>query len=514
MIARPEMNEKKIKLAIGILVIFLVSLACQLTSPTPASWSGTPTAKALEATNTAVARTLQASVGDITPFPPTATPTTEQATPLPEETQAVDGPWLIYLAPNGEGLHAFDIQTETTLTIELPQPIYLADLSTGLSPQGDRLMIRAGSPLNTDELALYQIELPSLQVTQTTPLLSLTLQRRIVNQIGTLAFDILELVTRSDSLAWSPDGRFLAFTAALDNDSSDLYVFDTLRNRIDRLNGLSSHAASPFWGVDSGWLISQELGQDVDGEGWRSEAVSGLSVPVYGDQNILYLPEQGSQEEIFLGWINADTFISYSNTDEGPKKLQQVGINPPEVVSIFAGSFKGAAFDQLTQVLAFNIGEQEALLQGLVPGLYLVQPDQPGYRLQRAGYWDQLIWDPSGMFIAQGSQGVVAFSPQGQEFFLPEEADARISPDGQWLIGWGDGMDSLIGARLYQPPSAYPLQTIIDKVVEAILWQPDSRGFFIFAEGDLIHVEFPSLQLRPVQIGFPDNGQFDLIWVD
>lgn len=508
------MNEKKIKLAMSILAILLVSLACQLNSPTPASWSGTPTAQALNATSTSVARTLQANLENITPLPPRATPTPQQATPSPQETQVVDGPWLIYLAPSGEGLHAFDVDTETTLTIALPQPIYVADLYTSLSPQGDRLLIRAGSPLNTDELALYQIDLSSLQVTKITPLLSIVLQRRIVNQIGTQAFDALEMVTRADALSWSPDGRFLAFTAALENVSSDLYVFDTLRNRVDRLNGLSSHAATPFWGVDSSWLISQELGPVVNGEGWRSEAVFSLSVPVYGDQNILYLPEQGSQEEIFLGWINADTFVSYSNTDEGPKRLQQIGINPPDIVPIFPDSFKGAAFDQFTQVLAFNIGEQEAVPQGLVPGIYLALPDQPGYTLQRAGLWNQLIWDPSGMFVAQGAQGVVAFSTQGQEIFLPEEANARISPNGQWMIGWGDGADSLAGARLYQPPSTHPLQTISDKSVEAILWQPNSRGFFLFADGDLFHVEFPSLQLKPVQIGFPESGQFDLIWVD
>jgi hypothetical protein len=510
--ARPMINTKKVKLALGIFVILLASLACQLTSPTPASWSGTPTARVLNATNTAVARTLQAGLGDVTPLPPTVTPTKKPGTPTPQETQVLDGPWLIYPAPNDEGLHAFDVDTETTLTIDLPKPMVIADLQTGLSPQGDRLVIRAGSPLNTDELALYQIVLPSLQVTKLTPLLSLTLQRRIVNQIGTLAFDILEVVTRSDSLAWSPDGRFLAFTAALDNESSDLYVLDTLNNRIDRLNGLSSHAATPFWALNSTSLVSQELGRV--GEAWRAEAVYSLSVPGFGDQNVLYLPDQGAQEEIFLGWINADTFISYSNSDDGNRKLQQVGTNPIKIESIFEAYFKEAAFDQLTQVLAFNLGEKEAAPQGLVAGIYIVQPNQLGYRLQRAGYWDGLVWDPGGFFVVQGAQGVYTFSAQEQDVFLPDEANVRISSDGQWLIGWGNGIETMAGARLYQPPNTNPLQTISEKTVGAVLWQPDSRGFFIFIEGELYHVEFPSLKLNPVQIGFPDSGSFDLIWVD
>ena len=506
------MNNKKIWPLIGILVTLLASLACQLTSPTPASWSGTPTARALGATNTAVARTLQAALENVTPLPPSPTPTIQHATPKPEETRIVDGPWLIFLAPDGSGLQAFDIETETTQKIELPSPIYIEDLYTGLSPQGDRLLIRAGSPLNADELALYQIDFPSLQVTKRTPLLSLVLQRRIVNQIGTLAFDTLEIVTRSDSLAWSPDGRFLAFTGALDNDSSDLYVLDTLNNRIDRINGLSSHAATPFWALDSSWLISQELGRD--GEKWRAEAVFGISVPGFGDQNVLYLPDPDSQGEVFLGWINADTFISYTITIEGSKKLQQVRTDYPEAIIIFEGSFTGAAYNQEDQVLAFFVGEQEAKLQNLVAGIYTIQPDQSGYTLQRAGNWDQLVWNPGGLFLARGAQGVFAFSLQGEDIFLPDEADLRISPDGQWMVGWGDGIGSQSGARLYQTPGSYPLQTISDQIVEAILWQPDSRGFFIFAGGDLFLVEFPQLNLNPVQIGFPEDGQFDLIYVD
>lgn len=506
------MNHKKLRPFSGILVILLASLACQLTSPTPASWSGTPTAKALGATNTAVARTLQAALENVTPLPPTPTPTLHQATPQPEETRVVDGPWLIYLAPDGTGLHALDVEAEVTQSIELPSPIYIDDLYTGLSPQGDRLLIRAGSPLNTDELALYQIDLPSLQVTKQTPLLSLVLQRRIVNQIGTLAFDTLEVVTRPDGLAWSPDGRFLAFTAALDNETSDLYVFDTLNNRIDRLNGLSSQAATPFWARSSSWLISQELSK-VSG-GWRAEAVSGISVPGFGDQKVLYLPDPDSQEEVFLGWINADTFISYTITIEGPKKLQQVRTDSPEVILLFEDAFTSAAFDQENQVVAFFVGEEEARLQNLVAGIYTIQPDQFGYTLQRAGNWDQLVWNPGGLFLARGAQGVFAFSLQGEDIYLPNESDLRISPDGQWMVGWGDGVGSQSGARLYQTPSSYPLQTISDQPVEAILWGPDSRGFFIFAGGDLFLVEFPQLELNPVQIGFPEDGQFDLIYVE
>ena len=46
---------------IGLIFLMAgVSLACRLTSPTPASWSGTPSAEARHATNTAFALTQDA----------------------------------------------------------------------------------------------------------------------------------------------------------------------------------------------------------------------------------------------------------------------------------------------------------------------------------------------------------------------------------------------------------------------------------------------------------------------
>ena len=113
-----------------------------------------------------------------------------------------------------------------TLEISLPEPIIVSDLVNGLSPDGHTLIVRAGSPLNTDEFALYRIDLPSTTVTKLTPLLSLTVQRKIVNQEGTRAFDTLRAVSREDGLAWSPDGTYLAFTAALNVTSSDLYLWN------------------------------------------------------------------------------------------------------------------------------------------------------------------------------------------------------------------------------------------------------------------------------------------------
>lgn len=503
------------KTSLFILIFILgTGLACQLTSPTPASWSGTPTAEMRAATNAAYALTQQARPEDDSLFTPTAPAAEAEITMTPRPTQIADGPWLLYLSPAGDALHLYDVEAKLTTEIQLPQPIVASDLVRGYSSQSGHLIMRAGSSLNADELALYQIDLPSTDITKISPLLSLVLQRKIVNEEGLRAPETLRAIISDDGLAWSPNGRFLAFTAALDNDSSDLYVYDTQNDRVERLNGLYSQNASPYWSPGSDWLVSQELGGYNQESGWRSEIVTGLRIPGFDDQNTLYLPISGSKGEIILGWINAQNFISYSLTDEGAGNLQQVNVKNKKVTIIFEGLFDHAAFDPNNHSLAFSVGAENAMTQEMLNGVYLLRPEDSFYQLQRAGDWEGLTWDQGGMFVASGAQGCFAFSGQGESLLLSGEGDMRISPNGNWIIAWGDGENSAVGARLYQPPSDRALQTVIAEPVDNVLWRPDSLGFFIRTETAIYHLAFPGLTPVVVEEGFSSDADQGIIWVE
>lgn len=509
-------KQKKVFLVWGIVLLLGTGMACQLTSPRPASWAGTPTA---EARSTEIALTQAAISGAgafvFTPTVPSSTPAstpTPTATPTPQD--AVNGPWLVFPAPNGQGLHAYDTSTQDILMIDLPGPIIASDLTRGMAPDGSYLVLRAGSALNTDELALYRVDLPSFEVSKLTPLLSITAQRKIVNDEGTRVLETLLTVTRPDGLAWSPDARFLAFSAALNNETSDLYVLDMLNDRIDRLNGLFSQNASPVWSPGGDWLISQELEYVHRLEAWRSELVTGLRVPSFDSQNTIYLPPITSLEEAFVGWLNPATFISYSVTESGPQVLRQVNVEELEDLLIFDGSFQQVAYDPGSGVITFSINFAAAISQGLAGGIYRLIPDSPVQNLQAAGDWPQLAWDPGGMFVASGTQGVLLFTPQGESMLLPDQGNARLSPNGNWLIAWGDGEGSAAGAQLFQADSSNPLQTLLEQPVESLIWQPDSKGFLILSEGSLFHFVFPSLRPDEIITGLPADTGFGWVWVD
>jgi hypothetical protein len=506
--------SNRVKTGLLIFVLSVVSLSCRLTSPSPDSWVGISTTGSDSATNAAILITQNAVSEediDVIPMPP---PTEVNSTPTPTPEIESDGPWLVYPAPQGDGIHAYDIDTREILSIPLPAPVFTMDISRGLSPGGNSLIIRAGSPENFDELALYQIDLPSAEASQVSPLLSLGLQRDIVNEEGTRAFETLQAVTLDDGLAWSPNGRFLAFNAGLDNESSDLYVLDLLNDRIERLNGLYTQNVSPFWSPASHWLISQELGNFNDEDSWRAENVSGLEVPGFDNQNTLYLPIPESKKEVFIGWINPQSFITYSQTAEGSKTLQQVNIDNYQTNIILEGLFNQAAFDPESKSLVFTINSAFASPKGMAAGVYLLPPDSPAYSLKQAGDWDSLYWDPAGRFVASGSQGVFAFSPEGDSILLPGENNVLLSPAGNWMLAWSDVDGSEAGLRLYQPDSPHPLQTISQDRILNVIWSPDSKAFFIQSDGVLYHLQFPSLNLDEIENGFSTEEPVTWVWME
>lgn len=494
------MKKVKGNWVFAVLLLTGVTLACQMTSPTPTAEVG----ETVESTQ----------VSSETPVPTAVTPTIDAATPTEKPTTAPDGPWLVFPSADETFLIAYDLDAKIQIEIVLPEPIIFSDLTRGLSPDGHTLMVRAGTATTTDELAIYQVDVPSGEVTKITPLLAITNQRKLVNETGSRVYQTLEAVTREDGLAWSPDGRYLAFIAALENNSADLYVLDLEKDRIERLNGVYSQSASPLWGPASNWLVTQEL-EDYDVEtGWRAEVVSGLHFPGYDDQNTLYLPANGSIEEVFLGWANAQSFLSYSHTATDLTVLRQINVETLSVGVIYPEDFSQAAFDPVTGAMAIVLNETQAASQGQVSGIYLRKPQSAVFEMQRAGTWASLVWEPGGAFVATGYQGVSVITPDGDAVLLSSENNLSISPSGNWMVGWGDGETRPSGARLYQGPGGNLLQSITDLQISGVFWQADSKTFYLVAEGVLYQVAFPGLNLEEIASGYADGISLPMVIVE
>ena len=81
--------------------------------------------------------------------------------------------------------------------------------------------------------------------------------------------------------AWSPDGRRIAY-AALEGESTDLYVLDVASAKVVRLTQDVNAEASPAWGP--GGRTITFVGDRLGGPVWSVPATGGTAVPLGGPQ--------------------------------------------------------------------------------------------------------------------------------------------------------------------------------------------------------------------------------------
>jgi len=125
--------------------------------------------------------------------------------------------------------------------------------------------------------------------------------------------------------------------------------------------------------------------------------------------------------------------------------------------------------------------------------LYLAAPhSQP--ELIAAGDWYETRWLPHAqLFFAKGPAGVLSVTPDDiVQQYADEEALPIESPDGAWLLAWGDGnYTSPIGLRLYTPDGELK-RTITSDSVTFATWSPDASGVFYQSAGQMYFVEIPN----------------------
>jgi dipeptidyl aminopeptidase/acylaminoacyl peptidase len=495
-----------------ILLLLFTTIACSLSTPSSSTPSPTPTAQGYATTLTAYAATQAADTLILPTF--TQIPSFVPATPtVPAETINAKGPWLVYATDAGQTLVILNADGNGSLRVEISPLLDTNDLINGQSPLGGVIAFRTGLYSRPEEAALYLLYLPEGRLEKITSLVSHDVILAAEEDQDERALTAEAGVVQEGTIAWSPDGRYLAFIAALERNSSDLYLYDTVTKKFSRMTFGSHMTATPYWSPDSQWIIVQEVEGFTNRSEWIVDSVRKINAQTDLSYEV-YVPPPNSYREIFLGWASSTDLISYSLGKTSGSSLRLVDLTLLKINLLLSTPFAELAIDPITKTMAFtrsNTGTESTTFQS---GLYLITPNNLNPYQVQAGNIQELSWSKDGNeFLARGAQGLITISTDGEVNLLVNEAQVLPSPSTKWLAGWGDSNTSYAGGlRLYRSTGNIS-QQITGDPVQMVIWQPDSNGVFYISGNYLYLATLPNLQPVMMDANVHPGASPILVWV-
>jgi hypothetical protein len=504
----------------------------ELTStPTPAPPTTTPTVTFLTSSTPKPPTPTEIS-DELSPTDLTAYKETQEAyehalllTPSPTSTLDVplneNGPWLVdrtledVIAMNldGTGLTRMTINPGPHSRFLGPQSMTLVTsgnwlaLTIGKHPDSREAMNRENAPY---DLAIQLLQLPPGKFSKVLPLLSaeLILQLKQDDDKPVWTFPNVFYTLLNSPILWSPDGRYLAFVAALDGPSSDLYVYDKATDQIRRLTDGPNEAFLLSWSPDSQWILHVEA---------TSYATRTVLTSAYPRAKAVWVasPDGSQVRKIYdandemiqaQGWLSPSVYVEQTYIDYSPyhTNIRTVNILTGELTPIFPCFGSVTATTTNGDIVFWSFGYDEHWMDypqypckdPLPAGFYVLKDGNliPLSQIPDIAHWNGTlekffvgtargleVWDLSGQLMMTFSQG---------------KCEPKVSPDGQWLAFWspcGKNLQRSQEIRLHNSQGDFLRD--YDLQVDRFSWKQDSSGIF-FEVGD-------QLWFQPLQDGEP-----------
>ncbi|MBN1668372.1 MAG: PD40 domain-containing protein [Anaerolineales bacterium] len=272
--------------------------------------------------------------------------TTEPQNDLPRET---------ILVVTNSGIWVVNEQTHAAAQISYDQVDAPWDLNDGISPDKKffALITGFGGASVNPMLVVLDIENQTsiLQLELTGPIIQPGMQ----GSHGDAAFEAFRAMESYHSLAWSPDGTRLAFVAARDGDSTDVYLFNSSDYSVSRLTEEAGHAAALHWSPDGQLLQYVSVNTFGTGAGATMEA---LWVYEFQSNQAQFLETLESSGEDFLAWTDNSKFLiaSWSRMCDA-HNLRLVNTERLFNQVLVDGCFTGFAYDPEQNFGMFSVTE-------------------------------------------------------------------------------------------------------------------------------------------------------------
>ena len=212
-----------------------------------------------------------------------------------------------------------------------------------------------------------------------------------------------------ETLAWSPNGRYLAFAGQMNGLSSDLYIYDTITRKIERLSDGFEQIHSINWSPDGKWIVHSSanmLGMGIEFNYYAAALDSSA---------MKSLP---SSVTAIQGWLTQFKYL-YSDAANGPGhyNLRSFDLKSERIETYWPGTFEGFDFDLEKNLFVVSgdkaIWGKEEILHEENMGLFVVNfidgskrkiSDTIFYRVKFLGVEDRRfivseIWPDESFYI-------------------------------------------------------------------------------------------------------------------
>ncbi len=376
----------------------------------------------------------------------------------------------------------------------------------GLSPDGKWLAYHTGAPdsflfpfdfsyQGPNDLALNLLNLETNESKLITPLLSEDFPNNFQQQadifkktgipselqpVQDILANILygSFLNGINSLAWSPNGRHLAFAGQMNGLSSDLYVYDMESQSIRQLSSGSEEIQWISWSPSGKGVLHGStywVGMGMECRTYIAD-LDGTSVRYLSEGMRCYPPDD---------WLDEFTFLENENENgTGNFHLRSINTQTGGIIMYWEGAFGTYAVDTKNGflLLGAHADTYPFPTNGFKAGLYLIDLNNGRKTKILDGY------DWYSQYFGLGDRSIVVLDRPNKDYFLKTDGtlipiDGRydsisVAPNQDYWIGIRDKIFVFDANDKLVREIALPKNIVQMDDVVFVTWSPDSSGFY------------------------------------
>jgi WD40 repeat protein len=417
-----------------------------------------------------------------------------------------EGPWWIFTTPQGMWAVNPDGTGLKQVSWENFTPPFNHQIA--IAPQGGTVAFLSGRD-GVYDITLRIIKLPYPTMITEKPLTSAQSEPGEDAVPGDASFEAVRAMIDLQSLAFSPDGQYLAFMGAINGPTSDLYVYSMQQMAETQLTDGPSQGIKPVWSPDGKYIVHAGVGSLGTGAGYDMQ---GFWAARADDSGIITLFDpSGSGDQQVIGWVDDRTFVVYSwNAMCGPNDLRTFNIETGESRVLWEHTFQTIAFHPTEAVALLGVNDD---YEGCNPdqnlGLFLIPSDgNAPFKVLDEDIF-RVIWSQeANLFLADSEFGIVAIDSLGQYIDLDVPVGSRsfpaAAPSTRDLAWTGEGLwiGPLLGS-IENPPIK-----IFNQRTYNATWDPLGEYVLFFSDSGLYVAQKPEYLPILVAEGLDNQNGF------